>query len=594
MAVGRLRDGARREEAAAEVETINRRLEADYPLTNRGMLPTVASHSETMSGRDARLIWGSLWVGAWLVLLIACANLANLTLVRTIGRWREFSTRIALGAGQARMIRQILFENLVLASVAALAGWAIATWSVRRWAATTASRYQILDYTIDSSTLAYLIAISGASALFLSVAPIVRVMQLGVSGALKGDARGVTEGLRGKRLAAGLVACQMALAIVLLSGAGVLVRSFVTIVRAETGVRDPDSVLVGSVQLPSEKYPFYSTRSGYFNRLEARLRSIPGIRDVTLASAVPVRGAALRTFEIEGRPALPEGDIAVGFVRTGADYFRVMGTSAIAGREFSDRDHGSALPVAIVNERFAATYWPGEYPLGKRLRSKPGEWRTVVGVVPNILQNDPLRQDFRPLVYVPFQQESPFRFAYFLLRTGVPVSQVAQAVRAEVQNVDPDVVLEDFRTLQESFAFDRDFMDAEHSELGKHAKVAPVFALIALLLSATGLTAVIAHSVSQRTKEIGVRMAIGAAARDVRRMVLREGLSPVAIGMFIGVAVSLAVNRVLQSQLVGVSPYDPVTLAAAPVLLIAVALIACQLPARRAVQIDPVVALRHE
>jgi putative ABC transport system permease protein len=247
-----------------------------------------------------------------------------------------------------------------------------------------------------------------------------------------------------------------------------------------------------------------------------------------------------------------------------------------------------------VNERFAATYWPGEHPLGKRLRSKPGEWRTVVGVVPNILQNDPLRQDFRPLVYVPFAQESPFRFAYFLLRTAVPAHQVSQAVRAEVLNVDPDVVLEDFRTLQESFAFDRDFMDAEHSELGKHAKVAPVFALIALLLSATGLSAVIAHSVSQRTKEIGVRMAIGAAARDVRRMVLREGLSPVVIGMFIGLAVSLVVNRVLQSQLVGVSPYDPVTLAAAPVLLIAVALIACQLPARRAVQIDPVVALRHE
>ena len=256
------------------------------------------------------------------------------------------------------------------------------------------------------------------------------------------------------------------------------------------------------------------------------------------------------------------------------------------------------LPVAIVNERFAARLWPEGHALGKRLRLRGAndsdQWRTVVGVVPNILQNDPLRQEFKPLVYVPFQQEAPSRFAYFLLRTSVPPNQVAQAVRADVQSVDPDVVLDEFGTLKASFAFDRDFMDAAHSELGKHAKVAPVFAVIALLLSAIGLSAVIAHSVSQRTKEIGIRMAIGAGAGEVGRMILREGMSPVAIGMLLGLAAAVAVNRVLQSQLVGVSPYDLVTLTGAPVLLIVIALVACQIPARRAVQVEPMVALRHE
>ena len=598
MVVGRLRDETSRDEARAELETINRRLEASYPATNRGVVPTLATHSETMSGRDATLIWGSLFVGAWFVLLIACANLANLTLVRTIGRWHEFATRIALGVGQARMIRQIVMESLTLACVAGALGWLITNWTMRSWTAATESRYQVLDYAVDSGTLGYLVAISIGAALLMSLPLIVRVRQLGVSGALKGDARGVTQGFRGKHLAAGLVAGQMALAIVLLSGAGVLVRSFVNIVGADSGVRDPESILVGSLRLPSDKYWNPEMRRGYYERVDARLKAIPGMQHASIASTIPVKTAGRQTFEIEGKPRTPYDEEAVGVLRAGPDYFRVLGDSAISGRDFNDGDREPGLPVAIVNERFAARLWPEGQALGKRLRLRGAndsdQWRTVVGVVPNILQNDPLRQEFKPLVYVPFQQEAPSRFAYFLLRTSVPPNQVAQAVRADVQSVDPDVVLDEFGTLKASFAFDRDFMDAAHSELGKHAKVAPVFAVIALLLSAIGLSAVIAHSVSQRTKEIGIRMAIGAGAGEVGRMILREGMSPVAIGMLLGLAAAVAVNRVLQSQLVGVSPYDLVTLTGAPVLLIVIALVACQIPARRAVQVEPMVALRHE
>ncbi len=596
--LGRLRDAANLPEARAELRIINRRLEADYPATNRNLVPSLSTYSQFAVGPDAPVIYGSLWAAAWFVFLIACANLANLTLARTIGRWRDFATRIALGAGQSRMVRQILVENLMLAGVAGALGWWIAQWGVRTWAVETASRYQVLDYAVDSGTLAYLVAISAAAAIFVSLAPIVRVLHLSVNSALKSDARGVTQGMRGKHLAAVLVAGQMALAIVLLSGAGVLARSLWNVVSARTGVRDPENILVGSMRLPSEKYPNPAARLAYFDRLEAQLKTIPEIEDESVSSIIPVDNTISRTFEIEGRPSTPNGAETAQFLRVGSDYFRVAGASAISGREFNDGDRATALPVAIVNQSFAAAFWPGEQPLGKRLRvenrNKPGEWRTVVGMVPNIMQGDPTRQHFKPLVYVPFQQDPPARGAFFLVRTGVPPDQVARAVRAEVQTLDPDVILEDFTTLKASFSFRRDRMDLEHAELGKHASVAPIFALIAMLLAAVGLYAVIAHSVGQRTKEIGIRMAIGAAAEDIRGMVLRDGMLPAATGMIAGLAASFAVNRILQSQLVGVSPYDPLTMAGAPVALILVALLACQIPARRAMNVDPAVALRHE
>ena len=595
---GRLRDGASLEDASTELATINRRLEAEYPATNRNVFTKLMTYSASIAGENAPKIFGSLWAGACLVLLIACANLANLTLARTIGRSRDFATRMALGAGRGRMIRHIFTESILLAGAGGALGWWITKWAVRTWAVATFSPYQVVDYSVNSGTLAYLVAVSAAVAILVSFAPIGRVVRMGVSGALRGDARGVTEGPRGKRLAGVLVMCQMALAIVLLSGAGVLVRSFVAIVSANTGVRDPEHILVGSLRLPSDKYSTPPARLGYFDRLEEQLRTIPGLEQEAVASTLPVGFGNLRTFEIEGRPGAQElGESAV-FLSAGPDYFLLLGASPVSGRDFDDRDRAAALPVAVVNESFAATFWPGEQPLGKRIRAieqrKPGEWRTVVGVVPNILQGDPLRQSFKPVVYVPLRQEPPGRSAWFLVRARVPPDHVAEAVRAQVQRLDPDVLLADVTTLKAHFAFNRDSMDAEHSELAKQAAVSPVFALIALLLAAIGLYCVIAHSVSRRTREIGVRMAIGAAVEDIRNMVLRDGMLPAAIGMILGLAASLAVNRILQTQLVGVSPYDPVTMTGAPVALILVALLACHVPARRAMNVDPAVALRHD
>ena len=596
--VGRLRDGVDVAEAKAELEAINRRLEAAFPETNRGVVPTVATHSDMNSGPDAATIWGSLWVGAWFVLVIACANVANLMLVRTIGRWREFATRMALGGGVGRIVRQLVIESVMVAGVAGVLSWWITNWSVRTWDIVTASEYQVLDYTVNSGTFFYLLFVTVVAVALVTAAPIARVLRLSVHGALSGDARGATQSLRAKSLASGLVAVQTALAIVLLGGAGVLARSFVAIVGAETGIRDPERVVVGLTRLPSDVYPSATARRDYFAALEARLTAMPGVDAAAVASTIPIRFAPLRELEIEGRPAPPDHASRIGFVLATPDYFTVMGVPTTVGRVFTDTDGASTMPVAVVNESFAATAWPGEDPVGKRLRSTDrnasAEWRTVVGVVRNIMQGDPLRQQFKPLVYLPVAQETAPQAAYFMVRTALPTDHIAGAVLDELRRLDSDVLVERFGTLAASFAFDRDFMDVEHSELGKHAKVAPIFAGIALALTALGLAAVLAHTVSQRTKEIGVRIAIGAAARDIRRLVLREGMRPVLVGMLSGLAGSLAVNRILQSQLVGVSPYDPATLVMTSATLVIVTLGACQVPSRRAMRVDPVVALRHE
>lgn len=595
-AIGRLRDDATIEQARAELETITRGLPAPEPGTARGV-PSVSSYSQAHVAPDAPMIYRSLWAGAWFVLLIACANLANLTLVRTVGRGREFSTRIALGAGQWRLIRQMLIESVALTSAATALAWWLTSWSVRTWADTTASRYLALDYTLNSGTVLYLCAIAAASAILIAAPPIARVRQLGAHGALKGDARGVTQGPRGKRLTASLVSVQMALAMVLLLGAGVLVRSFEKIVGAETGVRDPGQIVTGALWLPSDTYPTRDARLAFLQRLDAQLRTVAGVEQVSIASTIPTRVVNRRAIEIEGRPSAIEGGEFAQVMTAGPNYFDVMGASARSGRDFTiDDDAGKPL-VVQVNHSFAQAFWPNGKALGARLRmidrNVPGPWRTVVGIVPNIMQGDATRQEFKPVIYVPFRQQLSVRLFVFA-RTHTPPREGIQAVRSEVLQLDRDVVAEDFTTLEARFAFDRDWMDLEHADLGKHAAIAPIFAVIALLLAAIGLIAVIAHSVSQRTKEIGVRMAIGAAAGDIARMIMREGMRPVVIGLVAGVLAAAGANRLLESQLVGVTPYDPLTMAAGPLVLIAVALAGCRIPARRAMRVDPVVALRHE
>lgn len=606
---GRLRDGATREQARAELDTIDRRLEATFPAAHRGATLAVDDYSRFFIGPDATIIYGCLWAGAWLVLVIACGNLAQLALARTIGRSREFATRVALGAGLLRMVRQILLESMMLAVIAGVLGWGMTVWSVRTWSIATEDRFVVLDYHLNAATVAYLVGIVVIAAVLCALAPIVRVVHLGVDGALHGDARGATQGQRAKGWTAGLVVSQMALAIILLCGAGVLVRSLFNIVHAQTGVPDPEHILVGAAHLPADRYPTAADRLAFIGRLEARLRALPAIAGEAVAGTIPGNGTLAAPLEIEGRRALADDDASVSWLAASPGYFDVIDAPLIAGRDFKDSDRADGLPVAIVNERFAATFWPGEAVVGQHLRlmrpNAPGEWRTVVGVAPNIRQ-DVVRQAFRPIVYLPVRQEPAvalrgrslegvgFDGTWFLLRTKLSPQQVARTVQSAVDSLDPDVTVRDLGDLKATFAFHRGRMDLEHAELGKNATVAPILAAIALLLAIVGLYAVIAHSVSQRTKEIGIRIAIGAESADIRRLIVREGMLPVIWGMAAGLPASLAVNRLLQSQLIGVSPYDARTLLGAPLMLTIVAAIACRIPARRAMRVDPVVALRHE
>lgn len=595
MAVGRLADGATIDSAQAELETINGRLAAEYPASNRDVVPLVRTFSQTFVGPDAATIYGSVWASGWLVLLIACANLANLTLARTLGRSHEYATRIALGAGPGRIAQQILGECLLLACAGGALGWWLAKWSVRTWAAATESRYQVLDYTVSQGVLAYLVAVSVAAALLIGLVPITRVLRFSTENAA--GARRSTQGLRARRASAVLVAGQMVLAVVLLSGTGVLVRSLWNVVGAEVGVEAPERVLIGRLAVPRNEFAAPESRVAFFDSLQSRLLAVPGVESAALANTRPVDNLRPQRLEVETRAGETIGPQTVSVPIVGTDYFRTVGATTLSGREFDERDGLTQPPVVTVNESFVARFFPGEDPVGRRLRlyegEEPGEWRTIVGVVSNIMQSEPTRQRYLPLAYLPFRQ-APTTFAWFFARTRAPTDEVAATIHGEVQNLDPDLVLEDVSTLEASFGFVRDRMDLEHAEMGKHAAVAPIFAAVALLLAAVGLHAVLAHAVNQRTREIGVRMAIGATTSHIRRLVFREEMRPVALGLAIGLLVSLAVNRVLQSQLVGVSPYDPVTLAAAPIVLILVALLACQLPARRAMRVDPAVALRDE
>ena len=596
LAVGRLADGATQKSARAELEAINRRLAAEYPATNRDVVPRVDTYAQFFIGPDAPWVYGAVWCGAWFVLLIACANLANLTLARTFGRSRELATRLALGAARWRLGRQLVAESLLLTAVSGGLAWYGARALVEAWARATDSQYQIIDHGVDAATLAYLVGVSIVALSIFGVAPIARMLRLELGTLARSDGRG-TRSLRDKRLVGALVTIQMTLAIVLLGSAGVLARSFWNIVSADVGVREPDKVLIGWAQMPRGSLPLAAERAAFFKALTSRIAAIPGVTAAAVSNTRPVNVTGQQRFEVEGRAVDADTVDAAPVLTAGPGYFATVGAATLAGREFGAVDGPSMPLTVVVNERFATEYLGGETPIGRRVRlydgAVPGEWRTIVGIVSNIMQSEPTRQRFAPLVYVPFAQ-APERGAWFFARVETPSDAVAAAVHDAAQRLHPDLALEELSTLAASFKFIRDRMDLAHAELGKYAAVAPIFGVFALLLAAVGLYAVVAYAVGQRVKEIGIRMAVGAADNDIRRLVMRQEMVPVAVGLAVGLGMSFAANRVLASQLVGVSPYDPATLVVTSSLLIAVALLACQIPSRRAMRVDPVVALRND
>ncbi len=597
FAFGRMADGTTFESARAELETIGRRLATAYPQTNQGWVPQPRTFAEFFVGRDAPLIYGAMWGAVGLVLLIACANLANLMLARAIGRAREISVRVALGAGRWRIIRQLLVESLLVSAMGGIAGWWIAKWSVRAYELTAnpptrAWSEHLLDYTMDGRVFFYLLAISIATAILFGFAPAVYLSRLDINGTLKDGGRGAVGGQRRAPLSRLLVIGEMALAVVLLAGAGALVRSFLNLSRADLGVHTAN-ITTMLLSLPQDRYHGPAAQVDFFDRLKARLDATPGVESIAIASQLPAATLRSLPYEIAGTPPVDsQRRPTVSALTIGPAYFSTLDAAVRSGRDFNDFDGVSGAPVAIVNQRFAAMHWPGEEPLGKRLRmfdgTTPGAWLTVVGVAPNVVQNYDV-QTHDPLVYRPYLQQ-PERAMWVIVRSRLPAGSLATTFRREIQTIDADLpIWIGPYTLDQRLAGMGNYWSIRND-----AALFVVFAAIALLLASIGLYAVIAHSVSQRTQEIGVRIAIGAGARDILALVLAQGIRPLGIGLTIGVAASLAVTPILKSQLVGVSPVDPLTLIVTSAVLIGSAALGCLIPARRAMHVDPVVALRHD
>ena len=589
VVVARLAEGVTDQTAQAEMDIIGKRLAAEYPVSNRELLPDIQTFTQFFIGPNGAMIYGSMWGAVGFVLLIACANLANLLLARSIGRSREISIRIALGAGRWRIIRQLLIESVMLSGLGGFLGWWIAKWGVRSYAVAMASKssWLVLDYGMDQRVLAYLIAISIGTGLLFGLAPALRLSKLDVNASLKDGGRAATGGGHGKHLSALLVTGEMALAVVLLAGAGVMIRSYLKIHTADIGANTAN-VLGGSVNLPSEKYPRPEDKISFFDGLLTRLAAMPGVESVATADALPASGSSKFSYQLAG-DAPEERHRKLSTLKISPAYFRVVKATMLSGREFNDADVLSAVPVAIVNQLFASTYWPGEDPLGKRFRffdgDSPEPWRTVVGVASNIIQNDQTRQTFDPVVYLPYRQK-PGGGAWIFVRTSVPPAGLTTAFRQAVQALDPGLPL--YGPMAVADRMER-FWDSRF-----YGSLFLIFAAIALLLASIGLYTVIAHSVTQRTQEIGVRMAIGGTPHDILKLVIRQGMLPLAIGLTVGLVASFAVNRLLTSLLVQVSPADPITLAVASAVLILAGTLGCLVPARRAMRVDPVVALRHD
>ena len=600
---GHLKDGVTRATAGAEMETIGRRLAVAYPATNQGrnLLPHIFNFDEFFIGSNATMIYEAMWGAVGFVLLIACANLANLLLARAIGRSRELSVRAALGSGRWRIIRQLLVESVILSALGGVFGWCIArlcvyTYGLFAHGAGLSDAIggtwfdNVLDYSMDSRVMIYLAAISLGTGLLFGLLPALRLSKLDVNAALKDGGRGATGG-RSRHLSSLLVAAEVALAVVLLAGAGVMIHSFLNVYDADPGFQ-ARNVLAALLALPKDRYPDAASQISFFDRLQMRLEAVAGVRSAAISESLPAWGSRHVLYELEGSPPPdPQRSARVSVLVVGPAYFGLLSARVLAGRDFNDHDSPSGAPAAIVNQRFAGKFWPGQNALGKRVRlfdkNTAGPWLSVVGVASNIVQNDHNRQDFDPVVYLPYRQE-PATEMWVLARTVAPPGSLATAFRREIQTLDPNLPtsLGPIPLTQQ--------ISGGYEYKGVTAVLFLIFAAMALLLASFGLYALIAHSVSQRTQEIGIRMAIGASATDIRTLIFQQGMLPLGAGLVVGLAGSFAVNRVLRSSLVHVSPTDPATLVLASAVLIAAAVLGCWLPARRAMRVDPVVALRHE
>ncbi len=588
MLFGRLAAGVNMAAARTEFGTLAARLAEHYGPAGKGITADVRPIAEITGVYNMRSVFAALWVAVGFVLLIACADVANMLLARGAGRVREMAIRVAIGAGRARLVRQLLIESVLLSIAGGCLGWVVAVGGLRWFDAGTGDAVKPLwlHLSLDWTAFVYLAAISIGTGILFGLAPALRLAKVDVHTAMKDGGQGVAGSRRVLSLSSVLVTLQMAFCLVLLAGAAFMIRSAMRLYAAPVGV-DVSNVLTMRVNLPEAKYRLQEDQIAFHRTLKTRLNALAGVDTTGIVSNLPFGGYAMLPCRLEGKAYDAAHVPRIGALVTGADYFGVMRVIPRRGRTLTEADATSGAPVALVNESFAAKYWPGSDALGKRLRlgeSFPEPWLTVVGVVPDILQNfrRPLEHD--PLIYVTLAAE-PMREMYVVARTRIPPALLTREFRRTVQMVDPNLAVYDLRTLENRLAESR-------LSVRLLGGMFTIFAGIALVLAAVGLYAVISHSISQRTQEIGVRMALGGTRQDILRLVFAQGLRPMVLGIGLGLPAAFGLTRVL--QVLGVSPADPISFLAAVLVLGMAGVLGCAIPARRALRVDPIVALRYE
>jgi putative ABC transport system permease protein len=586
--VGRLKPGVTREQAQEELGGVAARLAEVYPQSNADWGVRLIPLGETLVGkaREALLI---LFGAVVFVLAIACANVANLLLSRATSRRKEVAIRTALGATRWRVMRQLLAESVLLALMGGAAGLFLALWGVDVLVSLVPEtlRFARLDEArVDGAVLAFTAGVSLLTGVLTGLLPGLKVSRPGLNDALKETGRGASAGGRLKRARAALVVAEIAVTLVLLVGAGLLVRSFARLQQADLGF-DPRNKLTLVVGAPQQLFGEPEKRAEYFRRMQERLSALPGARAVASTSSLPLDWVLNFSYAVEGRPARPGEDPQADYSSVSPNYFEVMGIPVIKGRAFTGRDAAGAPSVAVVNESLARRVFPGEDPLGKRLTIDYMERRLsleVVGVVGDVKQW--VEQEPNIQIYDCYLQR-PWLSSSFVVSTEGDPAALAGAAQAAVREVDRGRAASDVKPMGQLLA-------ESVAQPLFYTRLLGLFAVVALLLAAVGVYGVMSYSASQRTHEIGVRIALGARGRDVVGMVVGQGMTLALLGVGIGLAGAFALTRVMSGLLYGVSATDPATFAGVALLLAAVALLACYLPARRATKVDPMVALRHE
>jgi putative ABC transport system permease protein len=588
-AVARLKDGISIAQARAEMNDLAERIEQQNPVTNEGMGVSVTGMHQALAGdyRQALVILLSV-VGC--VLLVACANVANLMLVRATTRQKELAIRAALGARRWRIVRQLLTESLLLGAAGGALGLLMAVWGLDLLLAAIPIKLPFwMKFGLDLRVLGFTFGVSLLTGLGFGILPALQASRTNLNDTLKEGGRSAASTGR-QRSRSLFVVAEIALSLVLLVGAGLMMRSFLRLQSVNPGL-NPAGVMTMRINLPRLKYTEETRRADYYRQLMERLRALPGVDAAGAVSTLPLSGNTWgRSLTVEGFPVLSVGQaplIQHNVITPG--YFRTLGIPLLEGRDFTDADIENGPKITIIDERIAREYWPNESAIGKRIRFGPPEgnepWHTIVGVV-GAVRHERLEATTRNSVYLP-HTEIPTGRMSLVVRTAAKPELLIEPVRGQIRELDPDLPITNVRTMGEVVA-----RSVWQPRL--YTILFGIFAAVALLLAAVGLYGVMAYTVTIRTHEIGLRMALGAQAGDVLKLIAGQGIKLVMIGVATGLGAALLLTRLMSSLLFSTSASDPLTFTGIAVLLTMVALLACWIPARRATKVDPMVALRYE